>query len=231
MRIQLIGVLTVFVALAACKREGGPKMPTVKTPQTKVPSGDAGMEFLFVCDKTTQSLSEDIKKSAIEIEGTSERRDLEGPGCDGRKILMPKFPRNNFRQELTIRPPANLKGEVKFAEIENTRTCASRRITFRASNQPTSFDSKAWLEEPYWIGKESTIVIGLTDWPARLFSPGLNILNGQNLMNVVYFGINGEELGRQTILVGVKIEYREINGIDTMESLCHLYIPPGEKTK
>ncbi|MGZ6479532.1 MAG: hypothetical protein ACXWQE_09535 [Bdellovibrionales bacterium] len=228
MRLKLIGLVMIATLISACKVEKAEyKAPDFKMPEIKLPIGkDLQIPDFFVCNKIDNNVSEDLKKNAIQVHGTTDLQDTESV-CDGKKTLAPKMAQQNFRADLDINPPESLKSKVSFAIVENTRTCVSRRLTVQPVSTESPEAQKAlWPANPYKLDEKGLIKIGLNDSTFRM-QFGLNVSKGQNLISIIYYGRclekpsdpgvcnKGEELARQTILVNADIEVRELNGIKT----------------
>lgn len=233
MRLKLltIGMLAVTAtSMSACKKVAEYKAPEIKAPVIdppvfKPPVIDTELfKETFVCDQVSKDVDEELNKRAIKVVGYSDLQDVETTDCDGKKTLSPKLPLQTFAYNLTIAPPVNLKSKVISASIENTRTCVKRQITVGPSIKSPSLASAEWSANPYWMNDIGAVIIGLNDDWLRT-SLGLNILEGQNLITVVYYGEclgetnekgvceNAQELARKTVIVDATIEIRELNGI------------------
>jgi hypothetical protein len=185
------------------------------------------LDFM-VCDKVEKNVSEELSKHPTKIQGFTSLQDIESTDCDGKKTLAPKVPINDFSVNLTIEPPAGLNSKVTYATIENSRTCAARRLDVKSGEAPLP-DSPEWLAHPYWINDQGRIVIGTNDSMMRM-QIGLNVASGQNILNITYYGRclekpddkgicrKAEELARKAVLVNAEIEKREVNGVFTINT-------------
>lgn len=231
LKLLTIGMLAVTAtSMSACLKVAEYKAPELKTPVIEPPVfkppvvDTESLKAIFVCDQITKDIDEEINKHAIKIQGHSDLQDVESTNCDGKKSLSPKMPLQNFSHNLAIAPPENLNSKVTSASIENTRTCSKRQLTIDPSPTEPSLTSAKWRAHPYWLSDSGTIVIGLNDNLVK-FSIGLNVLNGQNLITIIYYGEcqgelnqngvceNPKELARKTVLIDASIEVRELNGI------------------
>ncbi|MGE3681134.1 MAG: hypothetical protein AB7G93_05350 [Bdellovibrionales bacterium] len=226
LHISILAVFTLFIG--ACKVSTKPKAPTIKPIEIQLPTfkiSELPKEF-FVCDQPETNISEELKKTAIEVKGVTNVQDRERTDCNGKKTLEPKASLHDFNSNLTITPPEEIRSKVTMADIENKRTCASRRLQVdsKETKDPSLTPTAQWAISPYWIDSDGHITIGVNDTTFVLNS-GLNVLPGQNLMSVIYYGRclgkrneagvcdKAEELVRKQVLVNVILEKQELNGV------------------
>ncbi|MGE0525954.1 MAG: hypothetical protein AB7G93_16530 [Bdellovibrionales bacterium] len=211
-----------------------PEIPTFNLPRGTEPpptgSPASTLKDLFVCDKATENTSDEVKRNAIQVRGTTSYQDVESLDCDGKKTFFPKFPLNDFKANLTIPPPERLSPEVTFAIVENNRTCVSRRVMVSPGNTSrVTPGDPLWSAHPYWIDAQGLILLGLTDSSARA-ATGLNVLSGPNLLSITYFGrcletpdeggicTKAEELAKKQVLITVDLVKQELNGVRVFNS-------------
>jgi hypothetical protein len=235
MRLATLSLVSMIAILSGCKDPTPSyKAPEIKRQEVKIPSGTdfkLPIEFM-VCDKVEANVSKELTKHPLNTRGFTDLQDMEGTDCDGKKTTTPKMPLNNFNANLTIDPPAGIKSNVNFAIVENTRTCSSRRVTFKAG-EVNPLGTPVWADRPYFMDEHGRITLGMIDSPF-LLRVGLNVANGQNILNITYYGRcldavkaaattageceKGEELARKSVLVNAEIEKREIDGVYQIDS-------------
>jgi len=171
-----------------------------------------------VCDEVQKQVPDSVVKRAMFVRGELELQDTEMLNCEGKKSLQRKIPIKNFEESLEISPP-QLNAPVEQVRIENKRTCVDQdAILDRNGADPIV--SAILLGHAHKLNSNGNLILKLTNSLMKppFHSNGLNVRVGQNIIELIYFNRDKEEVGRQTVLVNVEIKTRAISGLRKVDT-------------
>lgn len=228
--------VSFFVAFAAMALSGCSKpdteieipelkleIPDIQIPDTTFGYGKVGLE---ICKKPESELPnlEGMEKEVREIEFQVWTQTKLDTNCDGEITGNSKITVSPH-QGLIVEKPQDLKESVDYVTVENIRACSNERIEASLKNLKATYievDGKE-TEVPIF-GNQATeagdLRLALSDSDLKIPGMNTNILEGQNVLKIKYFGkcseyspasergsrrcLKAEELAEKTIVLQVK---------------------------
>jgi len=210
----MMAVTLPMILLACTYEQGGGGNP----PTAQVNPANYVSEFKLCRNSdSNQPASNDSLQNVYDFRQVIPTEMVRLTKCNGEVREMQNGERE-FSERIMILPPYNLRSRVQSVKIYNHLNCgkASVSMSNRDVMKPIYMAKGKVFEMPLnmsQLSKRGLLKLTLADGEFREGYDKLNVVNGRNVLEVVYYGRNAEEVGRKLVTVNVSIERPIVPGV------------------
>jgi hypothetical protein len=206
---KIMMAVTLPLVLLACTDKGDSSPTPVNANVNGIPYSSSDFKLCRNAE-AQQPASNDSLQNVYSFSYVIPTETVRATSCDGQVKEFQKGDQE-FNERITILPPFNLRSRVQTVKVYNHLDCGTATISTseRGMKTPVFMGQERASEYPEYtsqITKRGLVKLALADGEYREGYDKMNVVNGRNVLEVVYYGKNAEEVGRKLITVNVNIE-------------------------
>lgn len=179
-------------------------------------------------------------QNQFDIEDDIDTKAHETVDCEGKVIAKEKRPVRNLSKRIYISAPAEISKKVSYVQVENDRTCGIHAFDSDEGEVSSEQDEESTGIDVFPASKadqQGNVRLVVSDDTYTITNFSINTRDGKNPMKVTYFGeclkydakkeatdkskyrfcIEPQILGSKEILVNIRINRPEVEGVVTVK--------------